>query len=361
MVVHMDLGHLPDPFSSSQARAGGLTSSDLLELLQKRDVEQVAHGLYRRQQPPPSGESWAVTLHRHLDRVQVALRRFPGHVPSHSTAAVIHGLELMTSPDSPVELTCLQRQPRSRREGDVILHHCDDNDVPTTEVAGMEVTTLARTVADTMRTRRLAHGTALLDSVRRQELVTLDDVVTVLDGQRRWRGRPRAMAGVTLSDPRRETWLESFSFVRLHEFGIPIPLAQPRITDLDGHFVGRPDGLLSEYGVFLEADGTGKYFLDGLPDESVEETARRKLAEERQRHVRLESLALRGVRWTPLEILRDADAVAGRVRAVLHPQPLPIRAYAEWEKERRRIPFALATPSVDMETLKVRRRRRRVS
>lgn len=340
-----------------------MTQAQLIELVQTGDARRVAHGQYRIRQPPATGEPWEVTVQDHLDRLEVALRRFPGHVASHASAAVAHGLELLISPDSLVELTCLAREPRSRREGDVILHHCDDNDVPVTEVHGMPVTTLARTVADTMRTRGLGHGTALLDSVRRQELVTLDDVVSVLHGQRHWRGRPKALAGVTLSDPRRETWLESYSFVRLHELGIPIPMAQPCITDPDGLFVGRPDGLLSEDGVILEADGTGKYFLDGLPDESVEETARRKLEEERMRHVRLESLGLRGVRWTPAEILRQAEMVAGRVRGALggRADGSSIRAYAEWEHQRRRIPFVLDTPSVDMETLKVRRRRRRAA
>lgn len=357
----MDLSHLPDPFSTFQARAGGLTPARLLDLLQRGEVEQVARGLYRTRRPLPVGEPWDVTVQRHLDRLRVALRRFPGHVPSHSSAAVAHGLELTISPDSPVELTCLRRVPRSRREPDVILHHCDDNDVPVTEVDGMPVTTLARTVADTMRTRRLPHGTALLDAVRRQGLLGLDEVLEVLDGQRRWRGRPTAMAGVALSDPRRETWLESFSFVRLHELGVPIPLAQPRITDLGGHFVGRPDGLLCDRAVFLEADGTGKYFLDGRPDESVEETVRRKLEEERTRHVGLESLGLRGVRWTPHEILHQPDLVAGRVWAAMRDRPRATMARATWEQERRRIPFALDTPSVDMETLKIRRRRRRAA
>lgn len=354
----MDLGDLPDPFSTSQARSAGLTRARLLDLLQRGEVVQVARGLFQMRRALPVGEPWDVTVHRHLDRLWVALRRFPGHVPSHSSAAVVHGLELMISPDSPVELTCLRREPRSRREGDVILHHCDDNDVPVTVVAGRQVTTLARTVADTMRTRGLPHGTALLDAVRRQGLLTADEVLEVLDGQRRWRGRPRAMAGVTLSDPRRETWLESFSFVRLHELGVPIPLAQPTITDLDGRFVGRPDGLLCEQGVFLEADGTGKYFLDGRPDESVEETVRRKLTEERLRHVRLEGLGLRGVRWTPHEILHQADLVAGRVWAALGGHPQQTAARAEWDRQRRRVPFALDTPRVNMETLRVRRRRR---
>lgn len=357
----MDLSQLPALFSPPEAKALGVTREQLIALLQTRDVERVSHGQYRTRQPPVTGERWEVTVADHLQRLAVALRRFPGHVASHSTAAVVHGLELPISPDSPVELTCLEREPRSRREGDVILHHCDDNDVPVTEAQGLPATTVARTVADTMRTRRLGHGTALLDSVRREELLTLDDVVTVLRGQRHWRGRPRALAAVTLSDPRRETWLESYSFVRLHELGIPIPLAQPRITDPDGLFVGRPDGLLSEEGVILEADGTGKYFLDGLPDESVEETARRKLAEERMRHVRLESLGLRCVRWTPDEILHDAEAVAGRVRRAMHGDLHAIRAHAEWEQQRRRIPFALDTPGVDVGTLRVRRRRRWVA
>lgn len=245
---------------------------------------------------------------------------------SHSSAALVHGLELLISPSSPIELTGLTGEPRSRRIGNVVLHHCDDNDAPALELHGTPVTSLPRTVADTLRTRRLPHGTALLDAVLRDEKASVGEIVAVLDDQQHWRGRPMARAAVALADPRRESWLESYSFVRLHEMGVPLPLAQAEIRSLDGEFHGRTDGLLAIFGAFLEADGTGKYFLDGYPGESPEETVLRRLRQERVRHRGLEGLGLRGARWSAEEMIHRAEVVAGRVRAVMRAPAQEIRA-----------------------------------
>jgi hypothetical protein len=60
-----------------------------------------------------------------------------------------------------------------------------------------------------------------------------------LDGMRRWRGRPKANAALRLVDPRRESWLESFSFVVLHGLGIDLPTPQVEVFDEWGQFVAR--------------------------------------------------------------------------------------------------------------------------
>lgn len=355
----MELSGLPALFTPAEAAAGGVSKHALLGGLAQQQIERVGHGLYRRRAEPASGERWELALARHLDRLRVELRRHPGHVGSHTSAALVHGLELMIAPGSPVELTALERSPRSRREDGLILHHSDSGEIPVVEIAGIRVTSLPRTIADTLRTRSLAHGTAMLDAALRAGAVTDKEVLAVLEGQRRWRGRPKALAAMMLRDPRRESWLESFSFVRLHERGIPLPLAQVDVTDSAGNFRGRPDGLLPELGSFLEADGSGKYFLDAQPDETVEQTVLRKIEAERMRHRGLEDLGLRGVRWSPWEVMHDLDAVVGRIRQQLVSPPESTGAYVEWDGRRRRIPFEVDRPSVDPETLRTRRRRSR--
>ena len=83
------------------------------------------------------------------------------------------------------------------------------------EVGGLRLLAHARTVADCLRTMTPANGVAVADAALRDGSADLLAVERSLDGMRRWRGRPRANAALRLVDPRRETWLESFSFVTL--------------------------------------------------------------------------------------------------------------------------------------------------
>lgn len=117
---------------------------------------------------------------------------------------------------------------------------------------------------------------------------------------------------------RDETWLESYSFVTLHEHGIPLPLAQVEVFDHGFHLIGRVDGLCVQTGTFLEADGAGKYLAlaeDGRlsPEESVAHAS----AAQEVRHARLLAIGLTGARWSTREIRHDAEAVVRRVRAAM--------------------------------------------
>src|SRR5690606_26699057 len=136
------------------------------------------------------------------------------------SAAAVHNLALPLHPHAEVHLTCIDNAPRSRRKDGLRLHHCDSMANHTTTVDGIRVTTPSRTVADVLRTMRVPNGIAMLDQTLRDGVVTEAGVRQVRDGQRRWRGRPRALEALRLADARRETWLESYSFVALHEQGL---------------------------------------------------------------------------------------------------------------------------------------------
>lgn len=304
------------PFTFQDAVRGPLGRRSLDLALRRGEIYRVSRGVYAPHLGMDCGrETWELHREEHLHRLRAALRRFPGAVASHTSAAVVHGLPLVIAAGTPVELTVVERAPQSRRLADLRIHHTDSTSTPHVRVHGLRTTTIPRTVADVLRTRRAPHSVAMTDHALAAGLVTLHDIRAELDAQKRWRGRPRALEALTLVDPRRESWLESYSLVTLHEHGHPAPLPQISIHDEHFRFVGRVDALWPRDRTFGEADGAGKYFMhpDETPPGEPEETARRRLAEEHVRHSRLESLGLVGVRWTGADIMAHPEAVSLRV------------------------------------------------
>lgn len=311
MELPVELQTLP-VFTRATALRAGLSDYFLDQAAACGAVERIAHGVFRLPLALEDGEPWRATRAEHLGRCREAAVLHPGHVTSHQSAAVAHGLQLTLHPAMDVHLTSVERAPTSRREDGVVMHHCDSaaNDFVTLD--GLRVTTLTRTIADVLRTSRLPHSVALLDAAVRDGVVTAEQVRAELKTQVRWRGRPRALEALNLHDPRRESWLESFSFVSLHELGVPMPQPQVEVLDEGFHFVARVDGLLGA--AFLEADGASKYLLLAeelgiTPEESQEQTMARQV----ERHARLVDLGLHGVRWTTQEIQRNPELVVRRV------------------------------------------------
>lgn len=309
---------LPERFTLAQAIDAGVTRYAVARLERDRKLRKISRGVYGAPVILPDGEHWRTVRIEHLHRCRDMLARHPGHAASHQTAATVYELELSLHPLADVHLTAIDRVPRSRREDRAQLHHADSVITDTILIGGIRVTALTRTVADVLRTSRLPNGVALLDGALRDGRVTSAQVRAALDEQVRWIGRPRALQALHLADPRRETWLESFSFVTLHELGVPLPVPQVEIFDEAMTFVGRVDGLLDRHGVFAEADGQEKYLLrSGEGGVSEEESRAEAMAKQQERHTRLEALGLVGVRWTTEEIRHQRDLVASRVAEAL--------------------------------------------
>src|SRR5450759_2859027 len=89
-----------------------------------------------------------------------AARRAGGATASHHSAAIIHGLELLTPPDSAaVTLTRSPRGSRSRSDrAGAVVHIADLPPEQVTSRHGALVTTVARTVIDLARTLPFADG-----------------------------------------------------------------------------------------------------------------------------------------------------------------------------------------------------------
>jgi hypothetical protein len=352
---------LPNYFSFAEAMSRGISRKELARALDEGVLRRLKRGTYSTPLTTEAAERWVAIRTEHIDRLATELQRRPGHVGSHTTAAVVHGLAVTVAPASPVELTVVTGYQTSRREDGVVLHHADSTYAELVTVGGLRITSVDRTVADCLRTRRLPHGVALLDDALRRGLTTRERVLTALRAQIRWRGRPRALAALRLADVRRESWLESFSFVTLHERGLPMLVPQVVVLDEKDDFVGRTDGFLTRHGVFGEADGLGKYFLDADPfADGYAESVAAALEQEAERHEALERLGLLGVRWTGAEIQRSPELVVDRfVEAQRHATPARFRGRIVIDGTRYALPCDVRAPGLDERPLRYRKQRPR--
>lgn len=310
-----DLTTLPSFFTTSEAVVAGISRRVLSRLVLRGQLTHAQRSVYQQSasaQGVPEG--WQILESEHLARSRAALLAHPGHALSHQSAALAIGLPVPLYPDMPVHLTALTVQPRSRRMADKVLHHSDSIINEVIEVGGLRVLTPERTVADCLRTMGPANGVAVADQAVRSCATTLRDVRRVIDSQRRWRGRPRAVAAAGLVDPRRETWLESFSFVTLNTLGIELPTPQVEVFDEWGRFVARVDGLWISDGVVGEADGRGKYLMGLAEDDGASgRAAALRVVEEKNREDSLRGLGLEVVRWDTSQIRHQPLEVARRI------------------------------------------------
>lgn len=306
---------LPSCFTTSEAVTAGISGRVLSRLVRRRQLIRVQHGVYRQNLSADGvSERWQVLESEHLERSRAALLAHPGHALSHQSAALAMGLPVLLHPDMPVHLTALTVQPRSRRVADKVLHHSDSVINDMVEMDGLRLLTPDRTVADCLRSMRPANGVAVADQAVRAGATTVRDLQLMVDAQRRWLGRPRAAAALGLVDPRRETWLESYSFVTLHGLGIDLPTPQVEVFDEWGRFAGRVDGMWISDGVVGEVDGKGKYLM-GLTDDDGPSgrAAALRVVEEKVREDGLRGLGLEVVRWDTPQIRHEPLAVARRV------------------------------------------------
>lgn len=309
------------PFTLRDAAARGISRWVLDRLVRQGRVERLGRGLYAAPPPPPPEQDeahWQRVHRLHRARAQQAVARHPTHVLSHQTAALAYGWPVGLATLREVHLTAIELSPQSRREAGLVLHHSGTAVNEVQRRNDLLLTSPARTVADCLRTLRAPQAVAIADGALRAGDTTLEEVREVLCAQRRWRGVPRATEATQLVDPRRETWLESYSFVSLHDVGIELPLPQVEVFTATGMFVARVDGLWLEHGVAGEADGEGKYLMES-PDDPADLPAARRAAKrvmaERHRERAVEHTGLQVARWSTAEATGDVAGVARRVRS----------------------------------------------
>jgi len=272
---------------------------------------------------------------QHTTAVVATLMARPDDIAaSHLSAAVAYGWVLPLTGAGPVTLTDGDLDAPTRRAADLTVQVASlpASDVRTCSIgiAGarwdVRTTSRARTVADTLRHLPNADGVALADSALRDARVSYGEIAAVLNRQSCWPYADNARRALPLVDPRRESWLESYSFVTLHQMGLPMPEPQVSLFDARERFVGRVDGWLEDEAVALESDGRAKYFLGEQPlsadvDLAAEELlgrARRRLMQEKERRDRIADLGAELARWGTSEMVRSPCEVLARIDAARH-------------------------------------------
>jgi very-short-patch-repair endonuclease len=256
----------------------GVTREQLRRWARNRQVTAIARGVY-------SPTSWLKRMaedprRMHAIAVGAAIRRNPGLVASHESAAYLHGLDLLLPTGTTVPRVTLTRRPqepsRSLVRGTLIRVARMPNDHVTT-IFGIPVTTVARTVMDIARTTGFMEGVVAADSALHKHVAVKVEFAIILKDCAQWKGIVQARQVLGFADGRAESVLESVARVRFAQYRIPTPALQVNISGAQG-FIGRADFCWDEYRTIAETDGALKY------EERGRERARAQLARDEKFH-----------------------------------------------------------------------------
>lgn len=261
---------------------------------------------------------------RHAQLALARQVRTPRLVASHETAALVHQLPLAHL-ERIAEASPRFTQapaPSTRSSASVAvrpLPPAQVTDVSAGPLAGLRLTTPARTAIDLAAELDLPEALMLLDAVSRRSAARGSPSMrgAVSERLRATAVRPLQQARVArshwsrrvslaleLADPRRESPAESQSFGYFAVAGLPLPCCQVMIeTEIGVKWV---DFGWPEFGVAGECHGAVKY--DGTL-ESVDGV----LVREAERHHAVESAGWSVVQWDARELLVDPFGVVDRI------------------------------------------------
>lgn len=121
------------------------------------------------------------------------------------------------------------------------------------------MTTSPRTCFDgARRAANPVDAVVFVDLMLHAELVDLAQMRAYVAERWGWLGVPQARRAVNLADPgARNGWETRLRMVWMLEAGLPRPLCNPPVFDLDGKLLGYPDLIDPEAGTVGEFDGKG--------------------------------------------------------------------------------------------------------
>ena len=225
----------------------------------------------------------------------------PDLVASHTTAARIHGLDLLDRPGETVTVTRAPGNGSRRSKQRVRLRVAA---VPASQVTaryGLRVTTVARTVIDVARTSSFRAGVVTADSALRTKQTSNEELRAILAMCSRWPGVTQATAVVDFADMLSESALESIARVVFRESGLPPPQLQAWVGGDER--IGRVDFLWKQFNTIVEVDGALKY---ADPDR-----ARQQL----RRDAKLRQAGFEVLHFTWWEITQTPENVAASIQA----------------------------------------------
>ena len=296
----------PDPLNhirqTHQLVAAGYSHRELARLTRAGDLIRLRRGAYAW---APDGVGEGTPQHERLilaTQPQLA----PDSVVSHLSAAVLHGLPIWGTGPARVQVTRTD-QGRGKRRGHVHLHVAALEVAEVTEIRGVRVTSLARTVVDLGRSSPLEQAVMAGDAALRAGC-SQDELQAVLTRARSRPGVATARRAVGFLDARSESPGESLSRVTFSRLGLPAPDLQFSVFDGRGSLVGRTDFCWEAQRTLGEFDGRIKYGALRNPGERPEDVVYR----EKRREDALRDLGWQLVRWSWSD-LGNLRALADRI------------------------------------------------
>ena len=291
-------------FTRAQARDRGWTDRELATACRLGVLRHVRHGAYA----PASSYDAANEAARHLVLARAALARQRGPVAlTGISAAAAHGLSVFGHDLTSADLVRLdsgssRHQVKARHHvvRDDIAQHLEMRD-------GVLMTNLARTVWEVAGRSSLEAGVATADSALRLSPGLGDQLAVVAPLFASRPGSRRAREAVRLADGRAESPGESFSRVKFHRYGVPMPELQHPVLDAAGNLIGTCDFYWKEDHHVGEFDGKIKYGRLLRPGESPGDAVFR----EKRREDRVRAQLLGMSRWV------FVDMSATQVRAFI--------------------------------------------
>jgi hypothetical protein len=283
----------------SQALSAGLTERQIDHRVSQRVLICQQEGVYRYAGAPRT-------------RAQALLASLlavgPVSAGSHRSAGAAYGI--WTVRDEHVEITVTRdRTPELR--GVTVHRIADLADRWITEVDGVPVTTLARTLVDLGAVLPLASVGLALDRALGRKLVSIAEVRAALNAVAR---KGRAGVGVIRALLKERQGAATVSvlqarmatLIRLH--GLPSPVSEYTVLDPHGGFVGRVDFAYPELKYVIEVDGYEAH------------SSLRAFQHDRARQNDLVELGWTVHRFTWTDVNSHPGRVATRIRRVLGTQ-----------------------------------------
>jgi hypothetical protein len=238
----------------TQALSCGYRERELRTLTKPGGLWQtVRRGVYCLQ------ESWSSYDERGQQRLRVLAVLLVARKPlvvSHSSAALLHDLDLLTL-DRLVHMT-RTGVLGGRTEHGVDYHPARIDPTDVVDIEGHDCTSLARTAVDVSREQGYLEGLVVADQVLRQDVPRLE-LQRVLEGMVHWPHVTRARAVVEDADGGAGSVAESVARPLLTELGFGRPQCQFAVTD--GAQTAYADFRISWH--TFEVDGKIKYDVDG--------------------------------------------------------------------------------------------------
>lgn len=276
------------PFTTAQARRAGLSDRALAKSVDRGDLIKLRHGWFHVPAAEPTPRVRAARDAR------IALHEGPsGAVISHHTAAAMHGLPLVKAKNNLVHLTV--ERPGCRRTTNYARIHTSPSDsLDVTEIDGVPVTSVARTLVDLSRAAGFEAGVCAADFALRKKLVTPEEYRMELEQHRGRKSVAIARDVANFADPLAESPGESLSRCVMRALpGIPTPRLQHRYFEQSGKLVARTDFSWGDGAAAGEFDGKVKYTRgNGFSDDPSET-----VWQEKRREDRLRELGVVVIRW----------------------------------------------------------------